>query len=100
MSNIITVKIDLNKVDEKHIFNGRNGARYLDIVLMPSRESKYGETHMAVQSVSKEMRDNGVRGAILGNATERGVSAPSAPAKKASTKSNVHTDIRDEDVPF
>ena len=72
MPNLISVKVDLNKIDEKRIFHGKNGARYLDLVLMPLRElGKFGDTHLVKQSVSKEERLAKVQTPIIGNATER-----------------------------
>ena len=68
MSNTITARIDVTKIDESRLYKGQKGT-YLDIVLMPSN-GKYGDTHMIVQSVSKEERDQGIKGNILGNATE------------------------------
>lgn len=68
MSNTITARIDVTKIDKARLYQGKKG-KYLDVVLIPSN-GKYDDTHMVVQSVSKEERDNGVRGNILGNATE------------------------------
>lgn len=67
---MIVVKIDLKKIDQSKCFNGKNGAKYLDVVLMENKggEDQYGNTHMAVQGVSQEDRKNNIRGAILGNA--------------------------------
>lgn len=71
MPNIIRVKLDVTKVLKEHLFNGKNGAKYLDVALLPVRESKYGETHVALQDLPRELRDKGQKGPILGNATER-----------------------------
>lgn len=66
--DIITAKLDVTKVDKAKLFPGKNGANYLDIVLIPSKSDKYGDDYMVVQSVTKEEREAGKRGAILGNA--------------------------------
>lgn len=63
---MITLKIDVTKIDKAKLFEGKNGAKYLDIVLM-ERDDAYGNNYMVVQSVSKEERLAGKRGAILGN---------------------------------
>ena len=68
MSDLITVKIDITKVDMAKLFHGKNGAQHLDIVLNPSRESKDGDTHFIVLGVTKQEREAGIRGAIVGNA--------------------------------
>lgn len=63
-----TGKLDLTKIDKEKLFKSeKTGAIYLDIVIWESKEVKYDQTHMVVQSVSKEDRDAGVKGAILGN---------------------------------
>lgn len=64
---MITVRIDVTKIDKARLFKGKKGT-YLDIVLVETPDDQYGNSHMVVQSVSKEERQQGVRGAILGNA--------------------------------
>ncbi len=68
------LKIDVTKILKEHLFHGKNGAKYLDITLWENRdgEDQYGNTHMAVQSIPKELRDAGQKGPILGNAKEFG----------------------------
>lgn len=70
MSNIITAKINVTAIDKAKLFNGEKGT-YLDIVLIPTPEGKYGD-YMVVQSVTKEEREAGIKGAILGNAKNAG----------------------------
>lgn len=67
MSQLISVRVDVTKIDKAKLYKGAKGT-YLDIVLMPSRDSKFGDDFMVVQSISKEEREAGQRGAILGNA--------------------------------
>jgi hypothetical protein len=86
MPNIITAKIDLKKLDMSRIFRGKNGAEYIDLVLMPVRESRYGETHMVKQSASKEEREAGVQLAIVGNATERAAQTGQGSTQPAATR--------------
>lgn len=69
MSNIIHLKIDVTKIDKARLYKGKKGT-YLDAVLIPTPDSKYDQTHMVVESVSKEEREQGIKGAIIGNATE------------------------------
>lgn len=65
---IITVKIDVTKVDKARLFEGKNGAKYLDITLLGRDEpDQYGNDFMVVQQVSQQERQSGVKGAILGN---------------------------------
>lgn len=103
MPNIIQVKIDMNKVDKSRFFNGRNGALYLDLVLLPVRESKYGETHMVKQSVTKDERAAKVQLPILGNAKEMGGAPTNEPAPRYAPPAPAPyrpSENLDEDVPF
>jgi len=81
---MIKISIDLKKIDQSKCKSHRNGAKYCDIVLIESNNDKYGNDFMAVQGVSKEEREAGVKGAILGNAKiyESNRSQQSRPANK------------------
>lgn len=68
MGNIISMRIDVTKIDKKKLYVGEKGT-YLDIVaLMKDEADQYGNHGMIVQQVTKEERIAGVKGAILGNA--------------------------------
>ena len=119
MSNIIKGKISLGKITgakilkkdgrtfleitDSKLFEGKNGDVYLDFALIPARESKYGETHFISHDISKDQRDAGKKGNILGNATESGPKSESGPAQSKPrpkpTPPPPQEDI-DEDVPF
>ena len=77
--DIIAAKIDVTRIEKERLFAGKNGAKYLDVILIPSRDDKYGNSHMVVQGVSKEERAAGKKGPILGNAKILGGNRP-APA--------------------
>lgn len=64
---MINLKIDVTKIDKSKLFKGEKGT-YLDAVLIETPENQYGNDYMIIQSVTKEERDQGIRGAILGNA--------------------------------
>lgn len=105
MPNILTVKIDVRKLDKARFFEGKadaNGHRplYCDLVLIPRREvGKFGDTHLVKQSITKEEREKNVEVPIIGNATERGQSQP-APQPKPTPKPPGPGENLDEDVPF
>lgn len=64
---IIAVKIDVKKIDKERLFAGNKGT-YLDAIIhLNDAADKYGNNGMVVQSVSKEERAKGIKGAILGN---------------------------------
>jgi hypothetical protein len=65
--NTLVGKIDVTKMDKEKFFKGSKGT-YCDIVLIPTPNNQYGDDYMICQSVSKEEREAGQRGAILGNA--------------------------------
>jgi hypothetical protein len=66
-----TANINLSKVDKSKLFKSeKTGAIYLDLVMIESPNNQYGQSHMIIQEVSKEDREKGIKGAILGNAKE------------------------------
>lgn len=87
MKQMIAVKIDTSKVDKAKLFVGKNGTKYLDVILIETPGGKYGD-FMVVQGVSKEERAAGVRGAILGNGKNLGMggSAPPSPSQPVSAQ--------------
>jgi hypothetical protein len=67
---IIKLKLDLTKVDKTKLFRSeKTSAVYLDVTLLENKNGvdQYGNSFMAVQDVSKEAREAGEKGAILGN---------------------------------
>lgn len=83
MANIISVRIDVMKIDKAKLFKGEKGT-YLDVVcLMRDVADAYGNHGMVVQQVTKEERLAGVKGNILGNAKVIGGTAESVPAAAA-----------------
>lgn len=67
MSKTINLKIDVTKIDKERLFKGSKGT-YLDaVVFLNDEPDQYGNNGMIVQSVSKEERERGFRGEILGN---------------------------------
>jgi hypothetical protein len=70
MGKLITLKIDVMKIDKDRLFHSeKTGAKYLDAVLFLSDEpDQYGNYGAITQAVSKEERESGMKGIILGNA--------------------------------
>lgn len=67
VAKTVIVSVNLDKIDKSKAFKGKSG-NYIDVVLINTPDNQYGNTYMAVQGVSKEDRDAGVKGEILGNA--------------------------------
>ena len=80
MSSIITARIDVQKIDKNRLYKGEKGT-YLDVVLIPTPDNEYGD-YMVVESVTKEERESGTKGAILGNAKVMGSRSESKPEPK------------------
>ena len=69
MSKIgVSLKINVSKIEKDRLFKGKNGS-YLDatVFIDPDNVDEYGNNGMITQDVSKDERDNGTQGAILGN---------------------------------
>jgi hypothetical protein len=67
MSNVIKISIDVTKIDKEKLYTGKKGT-YLDAALIPTPNNQYGDDYMIVQGISKEEREAGQKGNILGNA--------------------------------
>lgn len=109
----ITAKLDVTKIEKARLYVGKKGT-YLDLILIPTPNSPYGDDFMVCQSVSREERAAGVRGAALGNARfirsqQRQAPAPAQRPSRASREYHVDhpsqpeppTDgLDDDDIPF
>lgn len=99
MSNLLTVKIDVRKLDKARFFEGKadkDGHKplYADIVLVPRREiGQYGDTHIVKQSKKK---DENVEMPIIGNATER---VRNEQAPRTSGSQSAPASSSDDDAP-
>jgi predicted KAP-like P-loop ATPase len=65
---MVTLKIDVSKIDKAKLFKGEKGV-YLNAVLLETPNSEYSD-YMIVQETTKEEREAGIKGNILGNAKE------------------------------
>lgn len=66
MKQLIKGSIDVLKINKDKLFAGKKG-KYLNIVLIPTPNSEYGDW-MIVEETSEDERKAGERGTILGNA--------------------------------
>lgn len=64
----INVRIDVKKIDKSRLYQG-NKCTYLDMTTFVDTEQvdQYGNNGFISHSVSKEEREKGVKGGILGN---------------------------------
>jgi hypothetical protein len=94
MKKTIALKIDVSKIDKSQLFKGQKGT-YLDAVLFyDENPDQYQNNGMIVQSVSKEERSKGIKGAILGNGKDVGASPNQAPVMDS------NFDKMSDDLPF
>jgi hypothetical protein len=65
---MIKLKISTWKIDKSHLYEGKNG-KYLNCVLFENKDGtgEYGDDGFIVQDVTKEAREAGERGPIIGN---------------------------------
>jgi hypothetical protein len=65
---MLTLKINVMKLQKERFFEGKNGAKYADLIVMELDEpDQYGNTFIVKQSLSKEERQQGVKMPIIGN---------------------------------
>tara|TARA_R110000803_G_scaffold118012_1_gene186432 strand:- start:683 stop:979 length:297 start_codon:yes stop_codon:yes gene_type:complete len=98
MSKIgVQIKIDVTKIDKALLFKGTKGS-YLDATVFIDTDNpdQYGNSGMVTQDVSKESRDAGEKGPILGNVKVFWKDA--GPAEPAQTGQK--GDEFDDDIPF
>jgi len=95
MSKLIAIKIDVSKIDKDRLFQGKKGS-YLDAtVFLNDEEGQYGDNGMITQSVSKEEREAGVKGNILGNVKILGEFGDNKPAAAPAPAA-----VESDDIPF
>ena len=101
----ISLKIDVTKINKEKMFKSQKGAVYLDAQVFVSDElDQYGNNGMIVQAVSKEEREQGIQGAILGNCkifwTDGGQpQQPKQPKQNQQASTPQSMDFED-DIPF
>lgn len=90
----IKLKIDVSKISKPDLYQGKKGI-YLDAVLFENRDgqSEYGDDGYVVQGISKEKREAGERGPIIGNWRHMESAKPAAKAPAAEENA-------DQDIPF
>ena len=90
----------MSKIDKSELYKGAKGT-YCDMTLMENRdgEDQYGNHGFIVQNLSKERREAGEKGPIIGNWKHVGQTKP----RTVMPKPNPTADAIDEeldDLPF
>ena len=112
MSKIgVSLKIDVSKIDKARLFKGAKGV-YLDATAFIDLDEldQYDNSGMITQDVSKEEKDSGTKGPILGNSKvfwkgegkQQSQSTPhqSAASQQAPQAAPGNFDNFDDDIPF
>ena len=97
---MIIAKIDVTKLDKGHFFKGQKGI-YADLVLIPNKDGvdQYGNDGFVSQGVSKEAREKGTKGTIVGNYKKVNRGGDTKAEPKPTAKVQPDFDNQD-DVPF
>lgn len=101
---MITVKIDVTKIDKARLFKGAKGT-YLDLILIETPGGEYGD-YMVKQSITKEEREAKLQMPILGNGKNMGGGSRPSPSRSAPQRQpappprQAPQENLDEDVPF
>lgn len=103
----VSLKIDVSKIDKDRLFKGQKGT-YLDatVFIDTAELDQYGNSGMITQDVSKEEKQQGVKGNILGNCkvfwSDSGQQAqPQQPPQQAQPQYNAPPqEFDDSDIPF
>lgn len=101
MAKLISIKIDVTKLDESRYFKGQKGT-YLDITgILNDTPDKNGNYGFITQSVTKEEREAKLQLPILGNfkVLKEFDSKPSAPTTPVYNVPSMATNDSD-DLPF
>jgi hypothetical protein len=99
----VSFKIDVTKIDKARLYVGQKG-KYLDATVFIDLDEldQYGNSGMITQDVSKEEKQAGTKGAILGNSKvfwrDEG-QAPQAARPQGNSRPDPVDDF-DDDLPF
>lgn len=64
---ILTGTIDVSKIQKERLYKGKKGT-YLNITIFLNEENdKYNNNGFVIESLSKEERQSGIKGNIIGN---------------------------------
>ena len=97
---MITISIDVTKLDKSRFKQGNNGQTYCDLTLIDTPDSQYGDHFMIVQRTSKEEREAGTKLPILGNGKDWSrEDNQQAPAQQQAPATN-NTEDEADSLPF
>ena len=97
----VNLKIDVSKIDKSKIFEGKKG-KYVDFTtfLDLDNPSKWGDHGFIAHSISKEERESGAKGGIVGNSTVFYAEGADFTKEGGEAKEAPKNDDFDDDVPW
>jgi hypothetical protein len=96
------LKIDVTKIDKTALFVGAKGI-YMDLVLIENRDGtdQYGNDGFISQEISKDRRDKGEKGTIIGNWKHVGRQESRPSTQNGAAPPSQSASFNDEDeIPF
>lgn len=68
---MIKIRIDVTKITRERLFLGKNGAKYLNAILIERKTpDQWGSTHSIKEDQSKEEREAGKEAKFIGDARD------------------------------
>ena len=64
---ILKISIDVTKIDKKRLYKGKKGTYLNAAILLRDEPDQYGNDGFIAEEVTKEERESGTKGTILGN---------------------------------
>jgi len=106
MSNVsrvgVSLSIDVTKIQKERLSTGEKGGKWLNATVFVDVDDvdKFGNSGMITQDVTKEERDQGKQGYILGNCKVfwKKEEEPSQPAPQTAPQQAIPS--FDDDIPF
>ena len=102
MAQIVSISIDLKKIDKSKIIEGKNGAKYYNLnVLVNDDFDKYNNNVSVTEPQTKQQREAKEKRTFLGNGRViwSNAATPKAEYKEQESKSE-NTQQPQDDLPF
>jgi hypothetical protein len=102
MARLVSIKIDLSKIDKSRIFESqKTGAKYLDITgILTDTPDQYENNGFVKQNTTKEERESGLKLPIIGNfKLLKILNDPGAPVSAQPIQREVNP-IETDELPF
>ena len=100
---IIRIKLTKEKLKQELFYKGAKGT-YIDLTLLENKNGtdEYGNDWMVIQDISKEARERGEKGPIVGNGKNVGQksAAPATAVRPAQATRPAPTEQSEGDVPW